>query len=170
MSFSKGNLESAAGSAYRGRRRRTSLQSSWVRNLLISIGAFWLPRQLVVPASLLVGRLFSGLRYGETLFGAVSMGVVLSMGRALCAALGGTIVMLAAVSRKPQYWACVVALLYAVAAQPRFFPWHGQRPAWDRVFQVADILWPAVVCMIVAVSIAKSRSRSKVEKITQPVM
>ena len=131
---------------------------SWVRNLLISIGAFWLSRQLVVLMSLTVGRLADGVTYGDTIFSAILMGIMLSMGRAVCAALGGTIVTLGGIGSRPQRWAWVVALLYAVAARPRFG--GNLTTTWDRVSQVANILWPAFVCILTAFLIALLRRDS----------
>ena len=132
---------------------------TWVRNLLISIGAFWLSSQLVVLASITLGRVANGITYGDNFVAAIAMGIMDSTGRSVCAAFGAAIVTLAATGVKPHRWAVVVALLYAIAAQPRFH-WNNPPTTWDRIWQTANILWPAVVCLITAFLIAKFRRRS----------
>ncbi len=138
---------------------------SWVRNLLISIGAYWLSYQPIGLVAWLTGKVTGGIIYGDSVFSAVAMGTMESMGRAVCAALGGAIIVLAANGAKPQRWAFVVALLY-VASPPRY---HWLRPptAWDRVYQGAYLLWPAVVCVVVATLIARLRHDSRLATTNQ---
>ena len=131
-------------------------QSSWIRNLLITFGAFWLSLQLVVPMSLLVGKLTGGLVYGDSILAAIVMGMVASTKRAMCAAFGGAITTLIVPSAKPHRWAWIIALLYAIAARTRFH-WHRPPTSWDRVSEVANALWPAIVCVATTTLIARLR-------------
>ena len=122
---------------------------SWVKNLLICFGAFWLSWQLVVPASLTIGRIANGVSFSEGFIGAIGWGIVWSVGHTVCAALGAAIVTFVAEAKEPQRWASVVALLYVVAAHPRYH--YSQAPTtWDRVAQTVDTVWPAIVCVFIA--------------------
>lgn len=129
---------------------------AWSRNLLISIGAFWISRQPVVLFAWLVGKVNTGIMYGDSFVAALGLGVMNGMGRAICAGLGAAVVAFWATGRRPHRWALVVALLYAVAARPHY---HYVRPTtnWDRISQTADVLWPAVVCLLVAAVIGWKR-------------
>ena len=122
---------------------------TWPRNLLISIGAYWLSDCLVVLAVFAFGKLTDGIIYGGSMFSAVAMGIVTSMGRAACAAIGAVIATRWAVGPKPQRWALVVALLYMVASRPRY---HYVAPptTWDRVSDAANLAWPAIACVATA--------------------
>ena len=133
------------------------MQSSWPRNALISIGAYWVSRQLVVPMSLLFGRLLSMSVCGDSVLAGVSMGIMESTGRAVCAAIGAVVVMLMVQNAKPHRWGWVVAILYVIFARGRFFPLHHPPTTWDRALQTASALWPAIVCVTTALLIAKVR-------------
>jgi hypothetical protein len=129
---------------------------SWVRNLLISIGAFWLSREPLVLFAWLFGHMTNRITYGDTVGSALGMGVMTGMGRAVCAGFGAAIVTLSAIGMRPQRWAWIVALLYVVAARPHYH-WSRTPTGWDRLSQTADVLWPAVVCVGVAAIIARMR-------------
>jgi hypothetical protein len=129
----------------------------------MSIGAFWLSRQFIAPMSLLLDRLGHGLTYGDSIPAAIAMGIMDSNGRALCAALGAVIVMLSVPSARPHRWAYLVVLLYAVAAQPRF-RWYTPPTTWDKVSEIANILWPALVCVVTAMLLLRSRRNSAVAR------
>lgn len=129
---------------------------SWARNLLISIGAFWLSRQPVVLFAWLFGQVTNRITYGYSVGSALGMGVMTGMGRAVCAGFGAAIVTLSAIGVKPQRWAWVVALLYVFAARPHYH-WARTPTGWDRLSQGADVLWPAVVCVAVAAIIGRLR-------------
>ena len=131
---------------------------SWVRNLLISIGAFWLSHELVALFAWLFAQATNGISYyGDSVISAVAMGVMNGMGRAVCAAFGAAIVTALATGAKPERWAWIVALLYVVAARPHYHS-IGTPTSWDRWSQSADLLWPAIVCISVATLISRRRS------------
>jgi hypothetical protein len=88
---------------------------------------------------------------------AIAMGVMDSMGRAIAAALAAATVTLSATSKKPYRWAFVVAILYIVKAPTQH--WHVSPTAWGRLWQTVNVLWPALACLVVAIIIAKLRSK-----------
>jgi len=128
---------------------------TWFRNLLISVGAYLLSYWLVVLITWPLSKITNRITYGDSLFDTIAMGVMTSMGRAICAGIGAVIVMFFVNSAKPQRWAWWVALLYA-AFGPHM---HWQRtPTFrDWLWQGVDRLWPAVVCVAVAAIIARRR-------------
>jgi len=125
----------------------------WVRNLLITLGAFWLSLHVVVLFALLFGRLNRGVIYGDGVLDALAMGVMTSMGRAVAAALAAALVTLAVDAKKPERWAFTVAILYVANAFTQ--SWGMPPTAWDRLWHGADVLWPALVCLVVAVVTAR---------------
>src|SRR5450432_580529 len=74
---------------------------SWVRSLLISLGAFWLSLQVAIPLAYLFGKLTSGIIYSDSIFNTIAMGVMTPMGRAVAAALAAAIVTLSPQARSP---------------------------------------------------------------------
>jgi hypothetical protein len=129
----------------------------WVRNLVITLGVFWLSLQIVVLFTWLFGRLSNGVIYGDGVLDAIAMGVMDSIGRAMAAALAAATVTLSATSQKPHRWAFVVAILYVVRAPTQH--WHVSPTAWDRLWQSVNVLWPALVCVVVGVITAKLRRK-----------
>jgi hypothetical protein len=130
----------------------------WVRNLLITLGAFWLSLQALVLFAWLFGRLNSRAIYGDGVLDAIAMGVMTSMGRAMTAALAAAIVALSAAGPKPERWAFIVAALYVVDVPVRMH-WHLPPTAWDRLWQSVDLLWPAFACVVVAIVTARLRRK-----------
>lgn len=130
---------------------------SWVRNLLITLGAFWLSLQGMVLFVWLFGRLDSGIIYGDSVPDAIAMGMMTAMGRAVAAALAAAIVTLAVASQKPERWAFIVAILYAAKAPTMH--WQVPPRAWDRLEQSVDVLWPALACAVVAIITARLRNK-----------
>lgn len=131
--------------------------TSWVRNLLVALGAFWLSLQVVVLFAWLFGRLNSEITYRDGVLDAIAMGMMTSMGRAVAAALAAGLVTLAAAGPKPERWAFIVAILYLTKAPTQH--WHVPPRAWDRLWQSADLLWPAFACAAVAVITARLRHK-----------
>jgi hypothetical protein len=130
---------------------------TWVRNLLITLGAFWLSLHVVVLFSLLFGRLNRGVIYGDRALDALAMGMMTSMGGAVAAALAAALVTLAVVAQKPERWAFIVAILYVANALTQ--SWGMPPTAWDRLWHGADVLWPAVACVVVAIITARLRRK-----------
>jgi hypothetical protein len=128
-----------------------------VRNLLITLGAFWLSLQVVVLFAWLFGRLNSGITYRDGVFDEIAMGVMTSMGRATAAALAAALVTLAAAGPKPERWAFIVAILYLTKAPTMH--WQVPPGAGDRLWQSVDVLWPALACAVVAIITARLRHK-----------
>jgi len=93
--------------------------TSWVRNLLVTLGAFWLSLQVVVLFAWLFGRLNNRVIYGDGVLDAIAMGVMTSLGRDVAAALAAALVTLSAASQKPERWAFIVAILAGVRQEIR---------------------------------------------------
>jgi hypothetical protein len=129
------------------------------QNLLIAFGVFWLS---LLPVGLLAGffsKLNEGIRYGDSLYSGIAMGVMTSLGRAVAAVLAGVLVTLAVSSRKPERWALVLAALYVVDA-PVSFHWEGTPMLFDRLWQSVSLLFPAVACLAAAAITARLRRSS----------
>jgi hypothetical protein len=134
-----------------------------IRNLLISLGAFWLSLHLTVLFAWLFGKLNERVIYGDSVFAAIAMGAMTSMGRALAASLAAVLVTLVAVSPKPQRWAYIVALLYLVAPPVRYH-WHVPPTTWYRLWQGVDRAWPVVACILAAVITARLQQKIREAK------
>jgi hypothetical protein len=130
------------------------------RNLLISFGVFWLS---LWPVGLLAGffqKLNEGIRYGDSLYSGIAMGVMTSLGRTVAAIIAGVLVtLMAASSRKPERWAIVVATLYVLDA-PVSFHWEAPPVLFDRLWQSVSLLFPAVACLAAAAITARLRRSS----------
>lgn len=79
------------------------------------------------------------------------MGAMTSMGRSFGAILAGLLVTFTADGRKPERWALAVAMLYVIDAPVRHH-WHLGPTPWDRIWQTADLLFPALACIGVAMT------------------
>jgi len=121
----------------------------WIRNLLISVGIFWLSLWLVVPLAWVFGKLNSRIIYGDSVLDAVAMGLMTSMGQTVAAALAGVAATLAIESPKPQRWSLVIAALYLTYAPWRSH-WFLSPTWWDRIWQVVHIVAPAAFCIACA--------------------
>jgi len=122
-----------------------------VRNFLISTGAYWLSDYPVGLVAYVFGKLNNGVIYGYSIFSVIAMGFMESLGRSVCATLGAAIVVLSVDDEKPQRWALLVALLYVVIGRSRYHWARDYVPTtWDRVEQISNALWPAVICVIAA--------------------
>jgi len=122
-----------------------------VQNILISFGAFWLSLWMVVPLSWLFGKLDVRIIYGDSVLEAIAMGAMTSMGRSVAAIIAGLLVTFAASGRKPERWAFVIASLYVIDAPVRH-RWQLGPTAWDRIWQISDLLFPAFACVAAAVA------------------
>lgn len=126
------------------------------QNLLISFGVFWLS---FLPVRLLAGffqGLNDGIKYGDSLYSAIAMGIMTSLGRTVAAILAGVLVALAVSGRKPARWALVLATLYVVDARVSFH-WEAPPMAFDRLWQSVNLLFPAVACIAAAAITARLR-------------
>ena len=132
---------------------------SWVRNLLISFGVFWLSGWTILLFAWPIAKITNGIIYGPGVLSAVAMGVVTSMDSAVAAALAAVLATFAVPSPRPERWVFIVAMLYAVDSG-RFGRWHVPPTAWDHLWQATTILFPAVACVSVAFVIAHLRRRS----------
>jgi hypothetical protein len=129
------------------------------QNFLVSFGVFWLS---VLPVGLLSGffqKLNDGIRYGDSLYSGIAMGVMTSLGRTVAAIIAGVLVTLAVSSRRPERWALVIAALYVVDA-PVSFHWEGTPMLFDRLWQSVSLLFPAVACLAAAAITVRLRRSS----------
>src|SRR5271154_6418553 len=92
---------------------------SKVRNILTSLGVFWLSLWVAGGLGRSLSKLNDGIVYGDSVLSALAMGVMSSMHRTLAAALAGVLVTVVVEGRKPVLWALIVAALYIVAAPVR---------------------------------------------------
>ena len=129
----------------------------WFRNLLITFGAFWVSSQLTVPFAWVLIPLNNRLVYGDSLPSTITMGIMNSMGTAIAAALGATLVMFFVTGLRPAHWAFVLGLLYAF----RHLHYHGIAApgSWDRWWMWSFRLWPSVACIATAILIARLRRK-----------
>jgi hypothetical protein len=138
----------------------------WVRNLLITFGAFWLSRLLVVLLSRPFLAVNNGITYGDSWLDAIALGIMTSMGRALAAAVGAGLVVFFAASPKPERWASIVAVLYLLYGSGSSH-WYLPPTRWDYLWRGTDRVWPVIVCLAAAVIIARLR-RTASERSEQP--
>jgi hypothetical protein len=117
-----------------------------VRNILITFGVFWLSLWTVAPLVWLFSKLNAGIIYGDSVLEAIAMGAMTSMGRSVAAILAGLLVTFTADGRKPERWALAIATLYVIDAPVRHH-WHLGPTPWDRIWQTADLLFPALACI-----------------------
>jgi hypothetical protein len=130
-----------------------------VRNLLISLGVYWLTRWGAVWLDWLFSKATDRIIYGDGVFYAIAMGVMTSMGRTVAAIFAGVLVAAAAVDPKPARWALIVAGLYVFGPGLRT---HWQLPptVLDRVWQTTDLLFPAIACMAAATITPRLRHKT----------
>jgi hypothetical protein len=127
---------------------------SHIKNLLISFLAFWLSLRAVVPLSILLGKLTDRVVYDDGFLGAISMGMMTSLGRTLCAVLAAVLVWIFADNMKRLRWTFVVAILNIAYAPVRYGKWHIQPTWWDYLEKDVSFLFPAVACIAATVVIA----------------
>jgi hypothetical protein len=140
-------------------------QTSTIRNLLISFGAFWLSLMTVVPFALLFGKFTSRFIYGDGVLDAILAGAMESTGRTLAAIFGGLLVLIFADSPKKLRWAFIVAILYVLDAPFRSFHWHIPPTWWDRLWQCVYLIFPAIACAVcIAVADHLRRLRTELER------
>jgi len=137
------------------------------QKLLITLGAVWLSLQTVVLFAWIFGKLNTGVIYGNGVLATIAMGMMISMGRALAALLGTVLVMRSVESPKPERWALIVALLYALMPTIRLLVQSHSRPRrWDLWLQGADVLWPALVAAAAAYAIGRMKRRAHTPQIS----
>jgi hypothetical protein len=126
-------------------------QMPMARNILISFGAFWLSVWTLTPLVWLSSKLNNKIIYGDSVLEAIAMGAMTSMGRSVGAIIAGLLVTFTVDGRKPERWAFVVAALYVIDVPVRHH-WHLGPTPWDRIWQTADLLFPALACIGAAVT------------------
>jgi hypothetical protein len=140
-------------------------QTSTVRNLLLSFGAFWLSLMTVGPFFLLFGKFTSRFIYGDGVLDAILAGAIESIGRTLAAIFGGLLVLKFADSPKKLRWAFIVPILYVLDAPFRSFHWQIPPTRFDRLWQGIYLIFPAVACAVcIAVVDHLRRTRSEPER------
>lgn len=119
----------------------------------------WLIRWGAVWLDSLFSKATDRIIYGDGVLYAIAMGVMTSMGRTVAAILAGVLVAVAVVSRKPERWALIIATLYVVGPGLRTH-WHLPPTVLDRVWQSADVLFPAIACMAAAAMTVRLRHKT----------
>lgn len=131
---------------------------SKVKNVFICFGVFWasiwVAGLLQWPLIKLVN--INALVRDETVFSGIAMGVMSSLDRTLAAIVAGIVVVMIVSGRKTELWALIVAALYVVDAPVRHH-WAYPANSWDRLWQVIDLVFPAVACLVAAFITARLR-------------
>jgi hypothetical protein len=107
----------------------------------------------------LLGKLSSGIIYDENLVSAVAMGVMTSIGRTVASILAGAVVMVSADSQKPERWASIIALLYALDAPVHYGAYRIAPTAWDHLTRGVDLGFPGIACLLAVALIAHLRRK-----------
>jgi hypothetical protein len=131
-----------------------------IRNILVAFGAFYLSLWTAPLFSWPFEKLNNHFTYSsENVVSAVMMGVMLSMGRAVSAALAAALGCVSADGETPERWGYIVAVLYVAYASVRAIRWNVPPTVWDRLWQGVDRLFPAIACVIAAIVIAHYRRK-----------
>ena len=123
-----------------------------VRNILISIGAFWLSVLFVAPFDRMFSKITDWIMFGNGPFLRTEMGIMSALGNAFAAMIGGSIVTLTVEARKPQLWAVVVVVLYVIDVLQQIQP-----TTWVREWLAANLLVPTLACIGAAYLISRYR-------------
>jgi hypothetical protein len=121
-----------------------------VRNILISIGAFWLSVLFVAPFDRMFSKMTDWIMFENGPFFKTELGIMSSLGSAFAAMIGGSIATLTVDARKPQLWAVAIALLYVVNTLLQIQP-----TTWIREWLSANLLIPTLACMGAAFLISR---------------
>jgi len=124
------------------------------RNVLISLGVFWLSFWAVVPFEWPFMKL--RIIYGDGVLSAIGMGIMDSIGRTLAAILAGVLVTLVVSGRKSELWSLLVAFLYVADSRVRYH-WYLSPTSWDRLSQVVNFVFPGLACIAAALICARLR-------------
>lgn len=123
---------------------------SAIRNALMSFGVFWLSLWMAWALEFAHSdKLINAVVRDETILSALVMGVLMSLGRTVTAALAGVLVAAIIDSPKSELWALIVAVLYVVDAPVRHH-WGYPATGCDRLWQGVDSLFPAIACIAAA--------------------
>jgi hypothetical protein len=105
---------------------------STIQNVFVAFGVFWASLWVALLLAWPFARLNAGIVYGDSVFSALAMGVMTSMGRTVAAVLAGVLVTVIVAARKSEHWALIPAVLYVVAAPVRHH-WGYPATGWDRL-------------------------------------
>jgi hypothetical protein len=130
-----------------------------IRNILVSCGAFWVSLWVAELIGWPFDKLSNQIVYGDSIFSAIALGIVISVPKSIAAALTGVIVTMVVVSRRSEPWALFAAVLYVVTDVP--VRHHSVYPvnSWDRTWQIVDWVFPAVACIAAAFFTARLREK-----------
>jgi hypothetical protein len=131
---------------------------SIVRNVLMTLGVFWLSFWVAWALAWPFSGLNNGIKYGDGIFSAIALGVMSSMGRTLAAILAGVLLTVVVTDRNAELWGLFLAALYVLGARTRY---HSGYPAteWDRLWQGVSLIFPAVACIVAVVLTARLRKK-----------
>jgi hypothetical protein len=116
------------------------------RNLLITLGAYYLCRWLDLPLGFGYAKLTNGIIYRGEFAGAVILPLVEEVPVALFALAAGVSIAWLVESKRPIRWAIIPAALYAFLTY-RGYHWHLPPSLGDRVGQIIAAIFPAVCCL-----------------------
>ena len=139
----------------------------WIRNFLISCGAFWLSFWVAAVLGWPLDKLNNKLIYGDGVLSAIVSGMMSSMDRALAAVLVGVLVTVLVTSRKPELWALIVAVLDIVDWRVRSH-WGVPPTEWDRLWLGANRVFPAIACIVAAIVTARLLRKKNNAQQTSP--
>lgn len=136
---------------------RRGRSHSMVRNILIIFGISWLSRWISWALSVgPIGGINEGILYSDSIFSAIMMGVMTSLGRTLASILAGILVTLAVVDGNAELWGLFLAALL-VADAPVRYHWGYPATGWDRLWQGVSLIFPGFACTVAAVITARLR-------------
>lgn len=120
------------------------------RNVVLGLGAYYIGAWAVLPLSLLLSPLTNGASFQDGIQSLLLMPLVFSLPSTISACGVGAIVARTVESPHPVRWALVPAALFLVLRLVSG-EWLTEPTLGDRLSQVAEGLYPAVACVLVAV-------------------
>ena len=131
---------------------------SRTQKVFITLGVFWLSVWVAAALGWPLSKLTNRITYADTIFSAIALGFMNSLGRTLAAILAGVLVTTVVGGRKSQFWALIVAVLYVVDAPVRLH-WGYPATDWDRLWQSVSVVIPAIACILAAFVTARVRRK-----------
>lgn len=122
-----------------------------IRCLLATFGIFWLSIWLALSlqwaSTVLVD--INAIVTEQTLGSAIAKGILMSLPRIISATLAGLLIVVFVSNQRFSVWIGITALLYLLDAPVRH---HWGYPAnwWDKTWQVLDLAFPALACIVAA--------------------
>lgn len=136
---------------------------SWVRNALISCGAFLLSLWMAPLLGWSLPRIFNTLTLNDqTLFTAIVMGAFDSKEWIVAGVIAVVLVTLAIPGRNSHWWGLLVAALYLIDFRVHA-TWAAAPTTWDRTELRVERFSPAAACIVAAFVTAYVRRNEESE-------